>query len=78
MPNRVGGTREIATFLAEEISPHTYVNVMDQYRPCGSAHRDPMINRRLSAEEFREAMTEARGAGLIRLDPRDHIRLRFL
>lgn len=78
MPNRVGGTREIATFLAEEISPNTYVNVMDQYRPCGSAHRDPMINRRLSAEEFREAMTEAREAGLIRLDPRDHIRLRFL
>jgi putative pyruvate formate lyase activating enzyme len=78
MPNQVGGTKEITTFLAEEISPNTYVNLMDQYRPCGGAHRDPLINRRLSAQEFREATTEARKAGLKRLDPRDRIRLLFM
>jgi putative pyruvate formate lyase activating enzyme len=78
MPNQVGGTKQVVTFLAQEVSPNTYVNVMDQYRPCGSAHRDPLINRRISAQEFREATAEARKAGLKRLDPRDRIRLLFV
>ena len=75
MPNQVAGTGGIAKFLAEEISSNTYVNVMDQYRPCGSAHLDSLLNRRISAQEFREATGEARKASLKRLDPRDHIRL---
>lgn len=78
MPNRVAGTREIAKFLAEEISSNTYVNIMDQYRPCGEAHRDSLINRRLSAHEFKEANEEAKKAGLKRLDSRDRIRLWFM
>lgn len=78
MPGGVAGTEEIAKFLAEEISPHTYVNVMDQYRPCGSAHRDTLINRRLSGQEFREALEAARKAGLKRLDPRDRLRVLFM
>jgi putative pyruvate formate lyase activating enzyme len=75
MPGGVAGTEEIAKFLAEEISPHTYVNVMDQYRPCGSAHRDAFIDRRLSGREFREATEAARKAGLERLDPKDRVRV---
>jgi len=78
MPGGVAGTEEIAKFLAEEISPHTYVNVMDQYRPCGSAHRDSVINRRLTGREFREATEAARRAGLKRLDPRDRLRILFV
>jgi putative pyruvate formate lyase activating enzyme len=78
MPNQVAGTREIATFLAEEISPNTYVNLMDQYRPCGDALRDPLIGRRISAQEFRDATQDARRAGLKRLDPGDRIRLLFV
>jgi putative pyruvate formate lyase activating enzyme len=75
MPNRVAGTDAVMRFLAEEISPHTYVNVMDQYRPCGTADADEWINRRLTAAEFREAMNAARRAGLTRLDPRRQPRL---
>lgn len=77
MPNQVAGTEEIMTFLAKEISPNTYVNVMDQYRPCGSAHRDEAINRRLNAKEYREAVNAAVKAGIQRLDERDRIRLIF-
>ncbi|MBN1106492.1 MAG: radical SAM protein [Deltaproteobacteria bacterium] len=77
MPHGIGGTREIMRFLAEEISPDTYVNVMDQYRPCGEASRDEFINRGLTAREFRDATDAAREAGLRRLDPRDRIRLVF-
>jgi len=34
LPEGLAGTAEAARFLAEEVSPNTYVNVMDQYRPC--------------------------------------------
>ena len=37
LPDDLAGTREIMEFLAREISPRTYVNVMGQYRPCGRA-----------------------------------------
>jgi putative pyruvate formate lyase activating enzyme len=75
MPNQVAGTEEIMEFLAKEISPNTYVNVMDQYRPCGSAHRDEFINRRLHSKEYRDAVAAAQRAGIERLDERDRIRL---
>ncbi len=77
MPKGVAGTEKIMEFLAAEISPNTYVNVMDQYRPCGSAHHDEFINRRLRAQEYRDALDAAKRAGLTRLDPRDRPRLVF-
>jgi putative pyruvate formate lyase activating enzyme len=78
MPNNVAGTEEIMEFLATEISKNTYVNVLDQYRPCGTAHEDEMINRRLTAKEYTEAVEAAKKAGLTRLDPRIRPRLIFL
>ena len=78
MPNGVAGTEKVMGFLAEEISTDTYVNVMDQYRPCGSAHRDEFINRRLHSKEYRDAVSAARRAGLERLDERDRIRFIFM
>lgn len=77
MPHGVSGTKEIMEFLAKEISPHTYVNVMDQYRPCGLAHQDEYINRRISGREHSEAIEWALGAGLKRLDQRQGFRLLF-
>ncbi|MFO7737644.1 MAG: hypothetical protein R6V46_04160 [Desulfatiglandaceae bacterium] len=75
MPNHVAGTEAVMKFLAEEISPRTYINVMDQYRPCGNADKDELINRRLTAAEFRDAMNATGRAGLSRLDPRQQPRL---
>ncbi|MBW2472168.1 MAG: radical SAM protein, partial [Deltaproteobacteria bacterium] len=60
---------------ARELSVDTYVNVMDQYRPCGKAHDFPPINRRLRNDEFQEALKLAREAGLRRLDERDWARI---
>jgi putative pyruvate formate lyase activating enzyme len=68
MPNNVSNTKEIMAFLAEKISKDTYVNVMDQYHPCGKAFADPGINRRLTRNEFIVALHWARDAGLHRLD----------
>jgi len=78
MPNHVAGSEKIMDFLANEIATHTYVNVMDQYRPCGTAHEDETIDRRLTAEEYRSAVDVARKSGLTRLDPRIRPRLIFM
>ncbi len=67
MPGGLAGTKEIMHFLAHEISPHTYVNVMAQYHPAGNAGRYPSINRRITTAEYMEAVSIAREAGL-RLD----------
>ena len=77
MPNDVAGTDRVMDFLANEISLDTYVNVMDQYRPCGDANADELINRRLRPEEFRAAMRAAKDAGLSRLDSRERPRIIF-
>jgi putative pyruvate formate lyase activating enzyme len=72
MPGGIAGTGEIMRFLAEEISPDTYVNIMDQYRPEGrvSPQKYGEINRRISLPEYEEAAQFARQAGLTRLDER--------
>lgn len=74
MPGGVAGTEEVMRFLAAEISRDTYVNVMDQYRPCWEANKTPAINRRITGEEYEQALDMARKAGLHRLD--DRVRMR--
>jgi putative pyruvate formate lyase activating enzyme len=71
LPKGLAGTPEIARFLAEEVSPDTYINVMDQYRPCYKAGELPPLNRSTSRTEFRQALEQAREAGLHRFDKRE-------
>jgi len=71
MPEGLAEAREILGFLAKDISPNTYVNVMDQYRPCGQAMNFPPLDRMLRPEEYRQALALAGQAGLTRLDQRD-------
>jgi len=68
LPHGLAGTRAVMTFLAQEISPRTYVNVMGQYRPEYLASRFPLLNRRVTLEEVHKAREEARHAGLIHLE----------
>jgi len=77
LPNEIAGTEQIVRFIAEEISPNTYVNIMDQYRPCGKALDDPIINRMITVEEYREAIEAAKKAGLKRLDSKEERILRI-
>lgn len=72
MPGMPEETHQIMRWLAEELGPDTYVNVMAQYYPAGavSAEKYPEINRKLSRSEYDEAVRLAREAGLRRLDER--------
>ena len=67
MPGRVEDTKRILNFIADEISDKSYVNVMPQYRPVHRARGYPDIDRRVSGEEFNEAVSYASRLGL-RLD----------
>jgi putative pyruvate formate lyase activating enzyme len=69
MPGGLEDTRQIMRFLAREISPDTFVNVMPQYRPQGLAARYQSINRPLGRDEFNQAVVIAKEEGLWRFDP---------
>jgi len=68
LPHSLAGTGEVMDFLAREVSPDTYVNIMAQYHPCHKAFQFPLLSRPTSAAEFQEALALARQAGLTRLD----------
>ena len=70
MPNRVAGTRAFTRWVAEEVSPDTYVNIMAQYHVAYRAADFEEIGRSITAEEYLEAMDWADEAGLTNLDPR--------
>ena len=68
MPNDAAGTREVMRFLAGEVSPDSYVNVMAQYHPEGQAFRHPLIGRPVMRGEWADAVAAAREEGLHRFD----------
>ncbi len=70
MPAGLAGTREIMRFLHGKISPHTYVNIMPQYRPCGEVKKTNPLNRPLLEKEFAAALDAAEMEGIHRLDRR--------
>jgi putative pyruvate formate lyase activating enzyme len=69
LPGGLAGTAEVVRFLRDEISPHTYTNVMAQYRPCYRAGNLPPLDRPITNQEYAEAVSLAQEAGL-RLDER--------
>ncbi len=66
MPNKVTSSEAVLRFIAEEISVHSYVNIMDQYRPEYQAHDYPEINRRITHQEYLEAIQWAKHYRLYR------------
>ncbi len=71
LPENLAGTEQVLAFIAREISPDTYVNLLDQYRPCYRADEHPPLDRPLEAGEVTTALEVAGQYGLHRLDQRD-------
>jgi putative pyruvate formate lyase activating enzyme len=70
LPGDLAGTRRVLEFLSREISRKTYVNLMDQYRPCYRAEEIEALARPISRAEWNEALAVADAHGLTRLDVR--------
>ena len=76
MPGQLDETEAILRYIAEDLGPETYVDLMAQYYPAGLVGREDErdsydeINRHLSREEYVQAVRIAQSIGLRRLDPR--------
>jgi putative pyruvate formate lyase activating enzyme len=70
LPGGLAGTPAIVRFLAREISPNTYLNLMNQYHPAFRASQFPPLDRPPTSTEYRDALQAATAAGLWRLDGR--------
>lgn len=66
LPHNLAQSRKILKLIAEEISPDTYVNIMDQYRPQYQAGQFTELNRRITSEEYLAVLKWAEGFGLHR------------
>lgn len=67
LPNNLAGTRKIIEFIVKEISPNTFLNVMEQYYPHFKAFQYPELSKRISDEEYKGVISLAKKAGLKRL-----------
>lgn len=70
LPGGLAGTAGVLEFLGREISRETYLNLMDQYRPCYRAEEIEPLSRRISPAEWNQALALADAYGLTRLDSR--------
>jgi putative pyruvate formate lyase activating enzyme len=70
MPGLLAETEAILRFVATELGPGTYVNVMAQYYPAGRTSEFPEIDRHLYRSEFERALELADELGLRRIDER--------
>lgn len=68
LPEGLAGTKGVMQYLAREVSLNTYVNIMDQYRPCYQAEEYPELKRPISRAEYKEAVDFALEEGISRLD----------
>jgi len=72
LPGDLAGSESIMRFIGERVSRDAYVNVMDQYRSCGSIADEighpyrELLMRRITDGEYRFALWCARDAGLHR------------
>ena len=77
MPHLPRQSKAVLTWIATELGPDSYVNVMGQYRPGGKVGggRYPELDRPLEPLELGSALAMAKEVGLTRLDGRAPRRL---
>jgi len=64
LPKEIAGSKKIIDFIADEISPKTYFNLMRQYRPCFRASEFPDLQRYVGPAEYVKLYTYAKEKGL--------------
>lgn len=64
LPGDLAGTADVMKFISEDISKDTVISLMSQYHPAYKAPDYPLINRRITKEEYQKAVDAVLGAGL--------------
>jgi putative pyruvate formate lyase activating enzyme len=65
LPGNLAGSEKVSKFISS-LSKDTYLNIMDQYRPYGEAHKYKELNRRPTSIEYLKVVDMARKLGLYR------------
>lgn len=68
LPSDFSGTREVMRFIARKVSLNSYVNIMPQYRPCGTVSDVEVLSDHLSSNDYEAALQMAKSEGITRLD----------
>ncbi len=55
LPENISGTEKTMKFIAQELSPESYISLMSQYLPCYKSKKIPELNRRISLLEYKQA-----------------------
>ena len=64
LPNNAAESDRVMEFIAEELSPDNYINLMRQYYPSYRAGEFPELSRRPRGRELDQARKAARNAGI--------------
>lgn len=66
LPGGLSGTDEVLAWIARELSPSIHISLMAQYFPAHQAVGDPVLGRKVRAEEYLQALEAFDSAGLER------------
>jgi len=77
LPNRLAGSGESLRWLAMSLSRDVTLSIMAQYYPCHCAPGEPLLSRRITADEYREVVgivnsLDLDNGWLQQLDSADH------
>jgi putative pyruvate formate lyase activating enzyme len=56
LPENIAGTEKIMKFISENLSKKIYISLMSQYQPYYQAHKYQELSRRITQEEYQEAI----------------------
>jgi len=66
LPGGLAGTKEVLSWIASELSPKVHISLMSQYFPTYKALKHPLLGRKITPEEYREALSALEEAGFCR------------
>ncbi|HEY3277368.1 MAG TPA: radical SAM protein [Syntrophorhabdaceae bacterium] len=52
LPNNLAGSKEVITWIKENLGPQTYLSLMAQYNPLYKASTYPMLDRKINRDEY--------------------------
>ncbi|MBC7260561.1 MAG: radical SAM protein, partial [Chloroflexi bacterium] len=66
LPEGLAGTQEVLAWIAHELSPSVHISLMSQYFPAHKTVGDPVLGRKITEEEYFEALAAFDALGLER------------
>jgi putative pyruvate formate lyase activating enzyme len=64
LPEGLAGTAQVLAWIARELSPYIHISLMAQYFPAHKAVGHPVLGRRITQEEYLQALTAFDELGL--------------